>query len=561
MTKAKGKSTTTGASKAKGQKSSSTDRSAKNDQLNSIIIYGCLVIVLLFVFFIRLRLIDFPLERDEGEYALMGQLILKGIPPYEMAYNMKLPGVYYMYALIMSIFGQTPTGIHLGLLLVNLSSTFLLFIIGKKLGNGFLGVFAAGTFGLLSLSPSHLGFAAHATQFIVAFGLAGFLTLIYYIERPRLWMLVLSGFCFGLAFIMKQQAIFLLLFGLIVFGIDQWQRKPFQPVKSILRGALYGTSMTVPYLLVVLIAVMTGSFDQFWHWTMEYAREYAGIKTMGEAVTNFTSTISNVSEGMQLFWWVGLIGLILLFFTDAVKPHRWTIFLFALLSFACVVPGFYFRRHYYIVFHPALGLLVGVTLIFIKEQLEKNKVAWLSALPVVLFAMMFGNSLNKHKFYFFKISTQELCKVIYSSSNPFVEAQDLGAYLKSHTTPEDKIAILGSEPEICFYSDREPATGYIYTYPLTETQPYSEEMRKDMMAEIEKSNPKYLIFINSNLSWGSSSEAVKDITDWYIKMQEKYNMVCLIDLNETQKGTYVWGDEAKSYKPKNPAWIWVHERK
>jgi len=300
MTKAKGKSTTTGASKAKGQKSSSTDRSAKNDQLNSIIIYGCLVIVLLFVFFIRLRLIDFPLERDEGEYALMGQLILKGIPPYEMAYNMKLPGVYYMYALIMSIFGQTPTGIHLGLLLVNLSSTFLLFIIGKKLGNGFLGVFAAGTFGLLSLSPSHLGFAAHATQFIVAFGLAGFLTLIYYIERPRLWMLVLSGFCFGLAFIMKQQAIFLLLFGLIVFGIDQWQRKPFQPVKSILRGALYGTSMTVPYLLVVLIAVMTGSFDQFWHWTMEYAREYAGIKTMGEAVTNFTSTISNVSEGMQL---------------------------------------------------------------------------------------------------------------------------------------------------------------------------------------------------------------------------------------------------------------------
>src|SRR6185295_17207704 len=78
-----------------------------------------LAVVILFIGTIRIRLLDFPLERDEGEYAYAGQLILQGIPPYQQAYNMKLPGTYYAYAAIMAVFGETTRGIHLGLLVVN----------------------------------------------------------------------------------------------------------------------------------------------------------------------------------------------------------------------------------------------------------------------------------------------------------------------------------------------------------------------------------------------------------------------------------------------------------
>jgi hypothetical protein len=72
--------------------------------------------VIIFISFIRLRLINVPLERDEGEYAYFGKLILDGIAPYKEAYNMKLPGTYAMYALIMEFFGRNIYGIHLGLL-------------------------------------------------------------------------------------------------------------------------------------------------------------------------------------------------------------------------------------------------------------------------------------------------------------------------------------------------------------------------------------------------------------------------------------------------------------
>ena len=42
---------------------------------------------------------------------LFHYLILQGFPPYQLAYNMKFPGTYYAYSLILAAFGQTAWGI------------------------------------------------------------------------------------------------------------------------------------------------------------------------------------------------------------------------------------------------------------------------------------------------------------------------------------------------------------------------------------------------------------------------------------------------------------------
>jgi hypothetical protein len=101
---------------------------------------------------IRFRLRQMPLERDEGEYAYAGQLILEGIPPYQLAYNMKLPGTYAAYALIMAVFGETPAGIHLGLLFVNAGTMVLVYLLSTELFGNLSGLVSAAAFGLLSTS-------------------------------------------------------------------------------------------------------------------------------------------------------------------------------------------------------------------------------------------------------------------------------------------------------------------------------------------------------------------------------------------------------------------------
>ena len=60
-------------------------------------VYGLLLMVILFFALIRFHLRQCPLERDEGEYAYAGQLMLQGIAPYQLVYSMKLPGTFAAY--------------------------------------------------------------------------------------------------------------------------------------------------------------------------------------------------------------------------------------------------------------------------------------------------------------------------------------------------------------------------------------------------------------------------------------------------------------------------------
>src|SRR3982074_2873328 len=95
--------------------------------------WGIVLLIILITGAVRIRLLGLPLERDEGEYAYAGQLLLHGIPPYKLAYSMKFPGTSMAYAILMSIFGDSITGIHLALVLINLLTAGLIFFLGRQL--------------------------------------------------------------------------------------------------------------------------------------------------------------------------------------------------------------------------------------------------------------------------------------------------------------------------------------------------------------------------------------------------------------------------------------------
>jgi 4-amino-4-deoxy-L-arabinose transferase-like glycosyltransferase len=152
--------------------------------------------------------LDVPLERDEGEYAYMGQLVLQGVPPYSAAYSMKLPGTDLMYAGIMSLFGQSIQGIHLGLIVLNCATIVLLFYLGRKLVNDVAAAIASGSYAVLSLSSSVFGFAAHATHFVALPAIGGALLLLSAVDKNKPHLYFFSGTLFGLAFLMKQPGLF-----------------------------------------------------------------------------------------------------------------------------------------------------------------------------------------------------------------------------------------------------------------------------------------------------------------------------------------------------------------
>src|SRR5690242_13801902 len=215
------------------------------------------VVVFVFVIAIRIRFLGIPLERDEGEYAYAGQLMLQGIPPYKLAYSMKFPGTYAAYALIMSIFGQTIFGIHLGLLLTNAGTTVLIFFVGRRLINATAGIAAAMSYGVLSVSPFVLGLAAHATHFVAVLVLGGMLLLLDESGRQQLGRLFASGFIFGLSILMKQPAVFFVVFAAIYLLYNDVQQR-FTLKSIFLRSLIFSAGVILAFGIALLLLWRAG---------------------------------------------------------------------------------------------------------------------------------------------------------------------------------------------------------------------------------------------------------------------------------------------------------------
>src|SRR6266516_5814205 len=219
---------------------------------------------------IRIRLLGIPLERDEGEYAYGGQLLLQGIPPYKLAYSMKFPGTYVAYAITMFFFGQTITAIHAGLLLVNSATSALIFFIGNRLVNSTVGIAAAASYALLSLSPSVLGLAWHATHFVVLPVLGSAFLLLNQQNRLGVGRLFVSGLLMGLGLLMKQPALFFILFGASYLFIGD-VRAGLVLRKVMLRNLVFVGGAVTPLIITFLALCYVGVFAKFWFWTIHYA--------------------------------------------------------------------------------------------------------------------------------------------------------------------------------------------------------------------------------------------------------------------------------------------------
>src|SRR6476661_4829610 len=333
---------------------------------------------------IRIRLLGIPLERDEGEYAYAGQLLLQGIPPYKLAYSMKFPGTYVAYAITMFLFGQTITAIHLGLLLVNCATSALIFFIGKRLVNSTVGIVAAASYALLSVSPSVLGLAAHATHFVVLPVLGGAFLLLNKQSRLGVGRLLLSGLLMGLGLLMKQPGLFFILFGALYLFLGD-VRAGLALRKVVLRNLVFAGGAVAPLVITFLALCYAGVFARFWFWTIHYAHEYGTLVSISDVPQIF---IHNVREAIGPNWplWIlAGVGLITCFLNRSTGKS--TGFLLGLLisSILAVCPGFYFRSHYFILLLPAVALFAGVAVNNISSVLRRYIPA-VRFLPILGFA-------------------------------------------------------------------------------------------------------------------------------------------------------------------------------
>ena len=522
-----------------------------NGKLMQFAWWALATIVFALVVAIRIRLLGIPLERDEGEYAYAGQLILQGIPPYKLAYNMKFPGTYAAYAVIMSIFGQTIHAIHLGLLLINVATIALIFLVGRRLINTMAGITAAASYAVLSVSPSVLGLAAHATNFLVLPLLGGILFLLKEqrvtasepSQPKQLALLFASGLLFGIGALMKQPGLLFIPLGAIYIVRNDLNRR-LSLNRMLLRILIFVTGAAVPLGVTSLILWRVGVFDKFWFWTINYAWQYGSLVPLSQAPQIFFRSADEVVLIGWPVWMLAGIGALTGLWDQRTRGSILFLMAFLFFSALAVCPGFYFRTHYFILVLPAVSLLAGAAISKLTEILE-GRLILIRLFPLFLFVVALSVPILLDKKIFFEASPNQACGLIYPD-NPFLESVRIGTYVREHTKPGDTIAVLGSEPEIYFYSQRHSATGYIYTYGLMEPQKYAQQMQEEMIREIEVARPKYLISVAIAYSWLRRPDSDEAIFNWANRyLAQNYTAAGFVNITPTRTD-YFFGDVPQS---------------
>jgi 4-amino-4-deoxy-L-arabinose transferase-like glycosyltransferase len=542
-------------------------------------------LIIAFGVLVRMRLLDLPLERDEGEYAYAGQLMLEGIPPYQLAYNMKFPGTYAAYALIEAAFGETTDGIRIGLIIVTSATAFLIYLLGLRLIGRGAGMAAAAAYTVLSVSLASQGFYAHATHFVMLAAMGGFVLLVdpsprargeggasapregrhsaqIVTERPSSAASrhllptrgendlavtpLLAGALLGVAVLMKQPGAVFAIFGVLwMLAERRWRDS----------GLVTAGGAIVAAITAIWLAA-TGVFGRFWFWTIKYAREYASETSLADAKGYLVNTFYGVYSWTPLLWWAIAAGVVLMLAERTTRRAGVIITALIAVSFIGTSAGLLYRNHYFLLMFPACALAAGGG---VAAGMRLVPEAARFAAPIV-FGVVLLVSIAMEWRVIAQYSPEKITRILHGDS-PFIQAPRIAEYLREHTSPDDRIAVLGSEPEIYFLAGRKSATGYVYMYPLMEHQPYAHTMQQEMIREIDRANPKYIVTVSVAYSWLAKPDSDKSVFEYgERKVRSAYKLDGVVD--EVPGGTvYVWGADAERYQPKSSGVVFLFRRR
>jgi 4-amino-4-deoxy-L-arabinose transferase-like glycosyltransferase len=520
------------------------------------------VIILVLTAAVRIRLLNVPLERDEGAYAYMGQLILAGVPPYTQSYDVKMPGLYATYAMIMAIFGQTRAGIHLGLLLANAATILLLFLMAKRLCGNVGGIVTAAIFASLSVSQMVQGVFANAEHFVILPSIAGFVFLLRADRLNRLVSIFLSGVLLGAGFVIKQPGAAFVACGGLYLLYSQVRIRPRCWSRSLLRCLLFGLGAVLPFGFSCLLLWATGVFHEFWFWTYTYPAEYVSSVPLSEGLENLQFRSYRMIKPTYLLWIAVGIGLSALLWNGKTRSNAPFVIMFALFSFLSVCPGLYFWPHYFVLLLPAASLLAGIAVSSTTELLARgDSVKLRKVVPTLLVLVALGQWVYNEREYLFQMSPEQVSRDTYGA-NPFVESLVIAEYIRQNTSANDSIAVLGSESQICFYAQRRSASRHTSVYPIVALHKYAREMQQEVIQDIESARPRFLVFVNVPASWSLKPQSIKDIFRWFdTYTKEFYEIAGIVDIVSLNQTIYLWDDKVIGYYPRSNVWLGVFRRK
>lgn len=445
------------------------------------------------VLFVALRVpvLHIPLERDEGEYAYFAQRTLAGDMPYRDMFNQKPPGIFLLYLVPVGLFGTSVAAIHVTLYVWTALTAVAVYAVARQLVGRQPAAFAMPLFAVLSQSPVWRATAANTEQFMLlplALSVAAALRALR--GGKSVWWGV-AGFMAMSACWFKQIAVlyFPLLAALLVAGCGWSLARLF---KGIATAALGVVLAAVPVLAYFAAKGVWNEFlDAVWRHNVTYATTITWERGRPLLVDEFR----NQYPSHWLYWLLALP--VLLDWRRAQRRSSGVLAGWMLAALAGASIGLRFFSHYYVPCGPPLAIAGGIVLARLQGTMFAGWRQWGGAMTASALAFVAVLPQLLHDRQLYGATPAQQAQMLYYDA-PFDHSAAIAAHIQKHTTPDERVLIFGSEPQILFLAERVSATRYIIFYPLMIPGDESEKRQERVWEEISAAPPKCVLMSEAN---------------------------------------------------------------
>ncbi len=529
--------------------------------------YALVALIIGVFFFLRKNFVGIAFERDEGDYAMFGKWLLTGAKPYVDFYEMKPPGIFLIYALVVKLFGYEYTSLQLGFCYINSVTLLFSYLFFKKFIGRNTALAVLPVYGFLLMNPYASGFTIQSEFLVLFFVVTGLYLLFSGNERENYFLIIAAGILMGYSVLIKQAGVFFCFFGALLFILNWWNNREWK--KLILKLSAYTLGGIIPVAAVIIWLQFEGVSKEAFFWIIEYPGKYYLSNQSFDAGMSLLSIFSkNIMNAQPFFWFLAFAGLVSGLLLKTTMQKKILAYSFIFLSGLTIVPGLRFMSHYWILFMPGIAISIALTYQLL-DQLVKNfkplrtvLVLFFIIVPIAHFTASIAyysvpnNNLAQQKHF------DEILHNVYGS-NPFPESKVVGDYLKTNMKAGDQVFIAGSEPQIYLYANTLGISRHNFINFINAKTPFAKQWQLEAIHDVETKKPRYMIFVYHPFSWMLDKDADMTFYNWTNKyISENYNWVMVADQIDSRGDcNYVYGKDLERYQLIGRQYISVMERK
>jgi hypothetical protein len=482
----------------------------------------------------------FPFGWDQGFFAAVGDVILRGGMPYRDAWEIKGPLPQYAFAMAQWLFGRHMWSIRVLDLPVLIAGAAALGSIVARRASPARGWWAAIVFTLWigSLTWFHTVQPDTWASILVTFA-----ALPLVARKPEPGQLMLSGLMVGLSALVKPLYLAFLALPLAHIADQRWAQGEGGNWRRA--AAVIGMGLIPPSLAAAWFAGQ-GALGALVDVHLLYAvRVYSadgspGIVAAGKNVLKFFA-------GSAVVWALPAIAVGVYALWRRSHSAFFVITTWLAVALACVAAQRKFYKYHWVLAFPpltALGAIgfdralgafssgrslgraaparvvsgspaprIGAAVILLLGAVAVGKLAEEPLLGVSRWLSFMTGRVSGDQYYAFH------------RAGAFVAGDEIRAadYIRKGTVPQDGVAVFGNDAEINFLSGRANPTRFLYALPLTEggRSTIKAAYRREYMLGLHRNLPAYLVV---GVPWGNLSKtaALQDFPELEDLLEREY---------------------------------------